>query len=275
MAPQGILNSESDAGKRASGKTNEELALLIQQGETEWVEKLWQQVRRFIGIKAAHVLPALKGSVVDKDDLKQAGFFAVLNAVNYYDPSTGISFLTYLSNTLKTAFAEASGYRTSRQQYDPLHRATSLDAPRENGDGENSGTLGDMVADPVDRLQDVEDRLYQEQLHASLKEALGTLEDNQAEVLRLRFYDDLTRAGTSEALGLPLNRVLTLEQRGLARLRCGKTRAHLEQFIDARTNFYRRASISWQESPVEKLVIQREQMRLEQTAGYVYSECAV
>ena len=41
-----------------------------------------------------------------------------------------------------------------------------------------SGTLGDFIPDPsaVQAFQDVEERLYLEQLHAALERAMGTLE---------------------------------------------------------------------------------------------------
>lgn len=64
----------------------------------------------------------------------------------YYDPDKEYKFSTYLTLTLKSAFAEASGTRSERQKRNALMRIVSLDAPL--GGDEDNDLLVDMIADP-------------------------------------------------------------------------------------------------------------------------------
>lgn len=107
--------------------SNEELALLIQQGKREYVSQLWEQTERFISMKAGQFERHLPDSAADVDDLKQSGYFAMLEAVRYYDAAKGYKFLTYLSKTVQKRFYAVAGIRTSRR--DATRYADSLDAP--------------------------------------------------------------------------------------------------------------------------------------------------
>lgn len=120
--------------------TNEELALLAQGGERDKLVELWAQVERFVAQQANRRL-ALSGGLggVEFGDLYDAGYLALAAAVDTYDPLAGMSFIGWLAFHLRTAFAEAGGYRSRKQARDPLHRAGSLDVPM--GEDEDSATL--------------------------------------------------------------------------------------------------------------------------------------
>ena len=127
--------------------TNEELVALIQGGARDKLPELWAQVERFVAVQAHKrlVLSAALGGV-EFGDLYNAGYLALVAAVDSFDPGAGCSFISWLTLALKTAFAEAGGYRSRKQARDPLHRAGSLDVPV--GEDEDSATLGDFQADP-------------------------------------------------------------------------------------------------------------------------------
>ena len=59
----------------------------------------------------------------------QAGFIAMLRAVDSYDPSRGTKFSTYLFHRLRAELSAATGYNSKRSWFDPLQSAVSLDAP--------------------------------------------------------------------------------------------------------------------------------------------------
>lgn len=107
--------------------SSEELALLIQQGNRAYIQELWAQVEQFVIWKARQFERYLVGSPADFDDLKQSGYFAMLEAVKYFDPGKKIRFLTYLGYTLKNSFADTAGLRTSKR--DASQYAVRLDAP--------------------------------------------------------------------------------------------------------------------------------------------------
>lgn len=126
--------------------TNEELAMSIKAGHTEDVAALWEQIVKLIQFKAAMWKRAYPDSLPDTEDFVQSGYFAMMNAVRYYDPEKEYAFTSYLNLTLKTAFAEVVGIRTPKQRYAAKQHIVSLDAPL-GGDDDNN-LLVDMLADP-------------------------------------------------------------------------------------------------------------------------------
>lgn len=214
--------------------TNEEKAVNIQQGRRECILPLWEGVQRFVYREAGRWARAWQGrGGVELEDLIQAGFLAMLEAVEDYDPAKG-AFLTWYALFLKTAFSEAVGCRTQGQRREPLNAALSLDAP--TGE-EDEFTLGDTLEGP-DLIADADRRLYLEQLHSTLEAELEQLPAEQRAVLERRFYGEQTRKQIAEAEGLTLYNVQALEQHGLNALRRPQVARKLRQYLDERTDFY-------------------------------------
>ena len=124
--------------------SNEELAIAIQQGEEGRTLELWEQVNGLVKRKAMQIMTALQLSGnprgVEFDDLYQTGYLAMVAAVETYSPERG-AFSTWFMFHLKTAFAEATGYRTKNGRCEPLNTAASLDRPVQP-DGLHPGGLG-------------------------------------------------------------------------------------------------------------------------------------
>lgn len=168
---------------------NEELVALIQDGQRDRLGELWAQVERFVAKQASRRMTATGGfGGVEFGDLYDAGYLALIAAVDSFDPGAGRSFISWLTLALKTAFAEAGGYRSRKQSLDPLHRAGSLEAPV--GDDEDSTTLKELIPDPAAEaaMLDAEERMQQERLHAALKAAIATLPPDLQAVIRGRYY---------------------------------------------------------------------------------------
>lgn len=242
--------------------TNEELVALIQTGERDRLPELWAQVERFVSVQARRLLVAIGDRAaahgLEYSDLYNSGYIALVDAADSYDPEAGASFIVWFSLRLKTAFAEAGGWRTRRQKQDPLNGSTSMNEPI--GEDDDNGTLGDFIPDPaaVQAFQDVEDRLYQEQLHAALERALETLEDDEEAVIRGRYY----QGRTLKEIG---PKARALESRAFAKLRRPQARKELEQFVELRTPYYLRVGV-WAfrntgESAVERIFFKREELR--------------
>lgn len=126
--------------------SNEDLAVSIKAGNREQISVLWGQIAGLIATIAGAWKRAHPDALVDVDDLMQSGFFAMMNAVQYYDPDKGHPFTSCLSLTLKTSFAEAACLRTQKQQRTAQICTTSLDAPV--GGDDDHDLLVDMIADP-------------------------------------------------------------------------------------------------------------------------------
>lgn len=208
----------------------EELVLVIQEGATNRMEELWEAVQKFVAWKARKIMLTLGGFPgIEVEDLIQSGYFAVDAAVRSYRPECG-TFLTWLGYHLKNAFAETTGYRSDRERHEPLNGALSMDALI--GDDEESGSFMDMVPDPQaeQRLEDVQDSLWNMQLRAALEEALNEIPKNYSEVVRLRFFGGKSLEEISQKRHITSERVRQLEREGLRHLKKTEQACNLYPF---------------------------------------------
>ena len=116
-------------------------------------------------------------------------------------------------------------------------------------------TVGDMVADPLDCIAAVDRKIFIEQLHAALDEALNRLPQEQSRAIRRRFYEGLTFAKAAELSRTTPDTVRKREAASMQQLR-RKESAHLRAFLDERTPFYSVHGVHG----VERLVVKRERL---------------
>lgn len=203
--------------------TNEELAVMIQNGHTELYADLWEQVYRLVCLKAerySHLLQENGWRMDPEDfisDLIQSGYFALVNAVKYFDPKAGFKFNTFLGNTLKSAFREAVGIRSSKR--DALEFSVSLDAPvLDDGD---TALMDFIDSRPYDRddMVKVEDSVYLWELRAALDEALSILTERERNVLVQRFIYDKNYAEQAEAANVSRGYITTVAGDAIEKIR--------------------------------------------------------
>ena len=241
--------------------TNEELVIRIQAGERELIVDLWEQVRAFISVMASRRYVLTGGMCgVEIEDLIQSGYFALLNAVESYQESSGYKFTTWLAYHLKNAFSEAGGYRTNKR--DPLDTCKSLDEPL--GEDPDGDTLGDLQADPVDRMEEKEREIWLEQLQTALDRAMKELPTAQAETLRRRYWREQSLYEIGAAAGVFPSTVKEWERKALRQI-YGKRHVYgLDQFIEERTPYYAHVSIAafntTHTSAIELAVLKRERL---------------
>ena len=214
--------------------TNEELVELIQRGDNGLLPQLWEQVRRFIRMKAGQHFRQmkLKGNTYgcELDDLIQSGYLAVVTAVKYFKPKEGYSFLTYLSITLKGAFSEAMGLRSSKRDW--LNYSVSLDQPV----GEDESTpllemLGDLTPESADISEPIVEDLWNQELRAVLDEAMLILREEQRELLNMLYYFEIGVDEAAEMWGLSRQRIYQMESRALSQIRESKYGDELREFL--------------------------------------------
>jgi RNA polymerase sigma-B factor len=90
------------------------------------------------------------------------------------------------------------------------HHSTSLDAPRDDGEGE-SGTLADAFGNEDERFELVD-------ASVTIAAAARHLSARERHVLALRFVEDLTQTQISEEIGVSQMQVSRILRRALARL---------------------------------------------------------
>lgn len=199
--------------------TNEELATLIQKGDDGYLPALWEQLRKLIRMKAEqyHRQFLLNGGgcyCVDVDDLTQCGYYAVLDAVKYYSPSAGYKFTTYLNRTLKRAFQETLGIRTSKR--DPAQAAASLDVCV---GGEDDTPLIELIDSHDSSMIQVEESVYNRELHQKLTEALRRLPRAERDALTLCYFFGISYAEQAENKGVTRQSIAQNGEMALERIR--------------------------------------------------------
>lgn len=239
--------------------TNEEIAAEIKAGREDLYTELWQQVKGFVAQQARQRYLSTGGfGGVEVEDLIQSGFLALVAAVGYFEPAGEYSFLTVLGKCLKTAFACAGGYRTSKR--DPLNLCRSLDEPL--GDDPEGDTLLDMLSDSRDAFEEADRRIWLAELRGAMAEELSKLPREESRVLLSRYYDGLNYAQIGAESGISPTEARTREHRGLVKLRQPDTR--LSGFVEEQTNYYTRVGVAdfhrTQTSAVEVLVLKRERL---------------
>ena len=215
--------------------SNEELVAEIQAGAVELMGQLWDQVAGLIKWKAKRIMTVLEGCPgrgVEFEDLYQSGYLAMVAAVNTYDPAAGGAFSTWLMYHLKNAFAEATGYRTQKDRQEPLNNYLSLDTPLT--DDADSDDLMDVVADPagLQWRESLEESMWRKQLQEAVGAALSTVPEQYREILRLRYWEDMTLEDVGDLRGISKERVRQMENKGIRILRQPKTASQLYTFCD-------------------------------------------
>ena len=160
---------------------NEELAAMAQAGDREALLKLWTQVRRMVYQQAMR-WAGVGGTTLE--DLEQAGFIAMLRAVDSYDPSRGTKFSTHLFQRLRAELSAATGYNSKRSWFDPLQSAVSLDAPLTD---EEDATLADFIPDPAAAAE-----MGSAEVRIGVAAILAELPEDQQRAVRGKYWHDLT-----------------------------------------------------------------------------------
>lgn len=234
------VGDEAMTTRTTGGQNKEildELTARMKAGEPGAVLELWEAVRRFVEMKARERVRA--GSRVPLEDLTQAGFLAVLDAADQYDPGReNASFLSLLCFTIQNRWAEEAGTRSSKR--DVLQYAISADATAypDDPDGptvvegipDNSAALAFMGVEYADFL---------DYCRGVIGAALETLTENQADILRLHYLEGRSPEEIARLRGLSCGQsVRDAEIRAFYRLEHGKYRLVLRKCLEAFEDFH-------------------------------------
>lgn len=214
--------------------TNAALAALAAAGNSFALGQLWEVNKGFLH-RLFWQWYSQNKAVADNADLTledfdQEAFFAVQATAIAYTPEKG-AFTTLLyyyvqSQINKAVFGEHRRNITTEDgkrvavSANPLNDCTSLDAPLD-GEDKGSSTKGETIEDPAatQAFQTAEDDLYTEELHNALEDAMTKiLTDQEAHVLRRRYYDSQTLRAIGEELGVHCERIRQIERKACRKL---------------------------------------------------------
>ena len=196
---------------------------MAQQGDGSALLELWGSVRGYCRRHAQR----WSGRGADREDLTQATFLALYEAVRRFDPARG-TFIAVFAFALRGAFRTAVyGGRSKRQQLDPIHAALSLDAPL--GDDEDGGELADFIEDEkaAAAFEQVENKGVAE----AVRNALEALTEAERRVLYLLYWDNLTQAEAAQELDMTEKSLKCIEASALRHLRHPTISKTLSSFL--------------------------------------------
>ena len=213
--------------------TNEQLAEFIKQGgNDELLPLLWEKTHKLIYMHCSRLyscnIERFKRHGEDEWDLKQSAYEGFLAAIKAYNPEKGYKFNTYLPYHLKNAVRRLIGV-SGRKETDLLNICDSLDRPiAEDNETELSETIPDEAA--IVPFEDVERadvcRVFQEEVE--------NLPEQEKQVIKAVFFDNMTLKETGEALGgISPERVRQRKIEGLKKLR--RSRAIRELYSNSIT----------------------------------------
>lgn len=209
--------------------TNEELAQGIKEGDTSLLGPLWERNLGLIYRLSRRYAPnpRERGTVIDWDDIGQAGFLALLDAVNAYDPASGNRFTSYLRFSVLRQMGFLFGWRRKP----PF--VSSLDEPIAGEDEEL--TLEGIIPDPqaAQAFEDAEEGIYLGELREAISGALGRLPEREAEIVRRRQLGGETLETAAAAIGVTRERVRQIEAKALGKLRRDRAfRQFCQEYIE-------------------------------------------
>jgi len=168
---------------------NEVLVILIQEGRKDLISLLWEQNEKLIAWLAGNFyikhMDRCAAAGVEKEDLIQEGFFALLEAVKSYKAESGYKFTAYINFPLRNRMNKLIGYRG---RLDPLNNTESLEA---NISTETEDLcLSDIIQDPDSEFQDniIKDETLIK-LRETLIDIIETLPEKQKNILLAELND--------------------------------------------------------------------------------------
>ena len=202
--------------------TNEELAIKIQNGESRLIAELWEQVKGIIYRRVSRemVFDSKKNRAatigVTKEDLYQEGYFALVDAINYYAPEKGYKFVTYLNFTVTNSIRNALHLRTPSQWKDPTFNAISLDAPVSFGSEES---LIDFLPDHENTFETIIEKDFLEQRKRDIRESIRALSPIQRRIILSKYYLLKSQSDIGKTEGISGQSVANIETAALEILR--------------------------------------------------------
>lgn len=185
-------------------------------------DQLIEQHQHLVLVTIKRMLPKVP-IAIDTEDLKGAGYVALVQAADGFDAARGVKFQTWAISKIRGAVLEylrqedwvPRSVRAKQRRGDEvvIVRQVSLEAERE---GEEGSALLDRLASEDPRPDQSAQQSFEQNRIRSL---IRWLPATERAVCNLRYQEGMARDVIAQAHGLPESRVRQIEQRGLKRVR--------------------------------------------------------
>lgn len=175
---------------------NEALVCKVQEGHEEYIALLWNNLQRYIKTAAvkyySRFAERFRQYGIEADDLYQVGFFALLNAIEAYNPDKGYKFIAYLKYPLKNQFNALMGIRSGKVTKAGKSISCSVSSSTLLSDDEDGGlTIEDTIADDTAEFVDGSlEKIYTKKLREDLETALDNINPRQAAAVRCVYFKE-------------------------------------------------------------------------------------
>ena len=187
------------------------------------------------------------------DDLVQESYFALLDAVKYYKPGEG-AFITFLGYTLKNAFARVNNSRYGYSKTDAIHHL--------NDETEDTFLETIPAKDSVEEI--IFDKLYIEDLHKCMENALKTLPPEQENIIRALYYKNIPASELAQNYGCTVQNINAHKSNALNQLKDQQKENGLEEYLSGLISYHTKVGVKEFKnshiSAVEKIVLKREEL---------------
>ena len=274
--------------------SNEELAVLIQNGHNEYMESLYIQNLRFICRIISQCGIDYKSNHEDYEDAKQNAYFGLAAAVNSFEVKKGYKFLTYAEKYIKNSIRRGILTYTPihiLDEYNSITKKTSLltqikqRTPTKAEIAEYCGLSIDRLNyiyscnnavksmyEPstdeedfslIDTLEDnsihFEDDILNDDFRAFVRKTVNELPPPEAEIINMRFMQGLSYSKIGEIYNISPERVRQKLNKALKLMRKPEI---AKKLIDNHTRFYTHTGLeefnrTWTSS-TEKAVLFRD-----------------
>ena len=174
--------------------TNEQLAIAIQQGDTDKTAELWENICKLLYKLADEIYFKYESrfisSGVTAEDLKQECYFVFLDMVNAYKPEKEYKFTSYAGLQFKCRLRKLLGICNGRDVV-PLNSARSFDVDLT---GTEDFTLLDSLESETAAadFETAEDNIFNYELAQTLEKMMNDyLTEQQKGVIIGRFYNNM------------------------------------------------------------------------------------
>ncbi len=274
--------------------SNEELAVLIQNGHNEYMESLYIQNMRFICRIISQCGIDYKNDYEDYEDAKQNAYFGLAAAVNSFDIKKGCKFLTYAAKYIKNSIRREKLRYTPMwviDEYNAIKKKTSLltqikqRTPTKTEIAQYCGLSVDRLNyiyscntavksmyepltddedfSALDTLEDnsihFEDDILNDDFRAFVRKTVNELPPPEAEIINMRFMQGLSYSKIGEIYNITSERVRQKLNKALKLMRKPEI---AKKLIDNYTRFYTHTGLeefnrTWTSS-TEKAVLFRD-----------------
>lgn len=189
--------------------TNEELAIKIQLGQTEYYAELWEQCRRLLfKILSREIKNISLPNSLSMEDLRQEMFFSLRRAVRAYDKSGPYTFTSYLNFSVKNTLKRVLSLINNKE--------ISLNQTISDKDGSETELI-DLLSDErsLTRLEDVE----LSDVYCIVREAVADLPLEERRIIERFYFNGLSHARIAALYSIDRETVDKLKSKALQHLR--------------------------------------------------------